>query len=90
MITVWKYKLELGGVVDMPVGARVLAVQTQEGAAYLWALVDTERPAEKRAFVTIGTGQDAAAAADGSYVGTYQVPERGSVFHVFEVTPGQR
>jgi hypothetical protein len=85
MITIWKHKIELNGVVEMPKGARILAVQPQDGVAYLWTLVDSEMPTEKRAFVSLGTGQDASAAADGTYVGTYQLPDRGSVFHVFEL-----
>lgn len=84
MKTVHKFPLWADAArVQMPAGARVLAVQIQNGVPCLWAEVDTEQQLETRIFRTVGTGHEL---GDGLvYVGTYQMPPL--VFHVFEVLP---
>ena len=85
----WKiYKYPIGtkdsqGVM-MPVGAEILTVQVQNGTPCLWALVDIEKPVVMRHIHTYGTGHDVEP-ADYDYIGTYQVPSNGFVFHVLEM-----
>lgn len=85
---VWKYpfKTRDGFALDMPRGAEVLAVQTQNDVPCLWALVDPTAEKEPRWFRIYGTGH----AIDGDgrkYLGTYQLSSGALVFHVFEVLP---
>ena len=42
MKTIWKFQFENKGMfgLDMPKGAEILTVQTQEGIPCIWALVD--------------------------------------------------
>ena len=83
---IWKWELEVTDrqTITLPVGARILAVQSQHNAPCLWALVDPAATKEPRTFATQGTGQtvkdDCAA-----YIGTYQLNGGSLVFHVFEV-----
>ena len=76
--------------IDMPVGAQILALQVKDDTPCLWALVDPNRPKEKRTFLMVGTGHSAASVAgpDCTYVGTFQMrdaPEDDwTVWHLFE------
>lgn len=84
---IFKYEL---GVTDeqgfyLPVGAKVLSVQTQNGIPCMWVLVDETAPTEHRTFLTVGTGQPAPDdLGRRPYCGTYQLHGGALVFHVFE------
>lgn len=66
----------------LPVGARILSIQTQDdGEPYLWALVDPYAPAKEVSFETYGTGWDVPD-DPGTYIGTYQEVDT-YVWHVF-------
>jgi len=81
---VWKFSLPATGTfeLEMPVGARVLAVQTQNHSPFMWALVDPDAPKEQRRFRIVGTGHPA---HDEPYLGTFQLQGGSFVFHLFEV-----
>jgi len=84
MKTVWKYVIP---VVDrvaftMPAGAEILTIQTQQGIATAWVLVDPTQPSETRVLLVRGTGQPCEGV--GRYVGTFQIADGELVFHVFE------
>lgn len=68
--------------VEMPAGAKLLSIQTQNGRGCLWAEVEMTAPIRKRAFMIVGTGHEIPALC-GGYVGTYQVGH--FVWHVYEV-----
>lgn len=76
MITVWKYKLRIGGPpIEMPRRARLLHVApAPEGdpagpyTLALWALVDTEAQKVMRSIRVFATGE---AVADGFHAGHY-------------------
>lgn len=82
---VWKFPVPLvdGFTLDMPSGAKLLAVQTQNGGAWLWALVDPAQPKEVHQFHLRGTGHPI---QDPSwvYVATFQMRNGNLVFHLFE------
>jgi hypothetical protein len=86
---VWKYSIGPDGddgtfTLEMPYGARVLAVQPQGFGVSLWALVNVEAQPQQRHFRIIATG----APFDDrnlEYVGTFQVHGGKLVFHLFEV-----
>lgn len=84
MTTVWKYPLKPGRTVhNMPQGAKVLTVQTQNGEPSLWALVEPQMPHERRFFDVYGTGHSMPS-DPGRYVATFQMDYGALVWHVFE------
>lgn len=90
MLTVYKYPLILDDWqdIDLPVGARSLAVQMQHGVPQLWALVDPAAPLVPRRFRIAGTGHPINLGADGTrldYIGTFQLQAGALVFHLFEL-----
>lgn len=87
IMRIFKWTLQLTDLQELqiPRGARVLSVQTQNDIPRLWALVDEREPLEKRCFATYGTGNPIPAESDFSrFVGTYQCSDGAFVFHVFE------
>jgi hypothetical protein len=87
---IYKYPLQVTDVqiLQLPKGARVLAVQCQHDAPQLWALVNEKQPPEPRVFVTYGTGNPIPdTAAQERYTCTYQMRGGALVFHVFERLP---
>ncbi len=67
----------------MPVGAKVLSVQVQNGSPQLWAMVDTSEPlSEIRSFRVIGTGHPIDS-DPGVYIGTFQIHGGELVLHLF-------
>jgi hypothetical protein len=82
MKRIYKYELKDGRGVEMPIGAKVLTIQTQNGLPYIWALVDTDAECDFRYFTIVGTGHDFPNADDFNYISTIQdVP---FVWHIFE------
>ena len=83
---IWKWTLHIEDLQsrEMPVGAKLLTVQVQDGMPQLWALVDEEAAIETRTFATYGTGNPMPDGDPGAYVGTYQISGGALVFHVFE------
>ena len=86
METIWKFRFDIVSPLrlSMPRGARILAVQDQDGAACMWAIVDPEEELESRYFEIYGTGQPMHrdVEADRFYVATFQQPPY--VWHIFE------
>jgi hypothetical protein len=88
MNAIWKYSLEDAGrqQIEMPEGARIISVQVQHGIPCLWAIVDPGKPAVRRTFHIIGTGNPFNAAPL-AYVGSFQLLNGKFVGHVFEELP---
>ncbi len=88
--TIWKWEIPLSRdfTLEMPVGAEILSVQTQNlgprgEEGMVWARVDPQASTAARRFrlaVTGGRCPDG-----GSYVGTYQLSAGEFVGHLFEV-----
>lgn len=87
MNRIFKYRLEVADEqeIELPSGARILTVQTQQGTPCLWAIVDDEDVASKRRIRVVGTGHPIRNISNLSYVGTFQLMSGNLVFHVFEV-----
>ena len=87
-MTIWKYEFETKGLVniEMPIGAEILTVQTQQEKPCMWALVDPEAKKKQRCFEVIGTGLPIYGGSDikRTHIGTYQLHGGSLVFHVFE------
>lgn len=90
MTTIWKFPLiNPGGSewVRMPKGAKILCVQVQNNAPYLWAEVHANAEPEERLFSVVGTGWAMTERAEDKrqYVGTFQIHGGELVFHVYEL-----
>jgi len=86
MKTIWKFPLEPRNhsAIEMPKGARIIAVQTQQDEVCLWALLDSEEKGKKiRKFAIFGTGHHIADLEGKKYIGTVQ-QSSGLVWHIFE------
>ena len=84
MQTIYKYPLSPHIGVDLPVGAEILTVQMQHGAAWLWAKIDTDQhKTENRKIRCYGTGHKMNG-VPAKYIGTFQIDNGALVFHVFE------
>lgn len=84
--TIWKFTLPLKNevVLDMPLGARILSVQEQDGEVRLWAIVVPKAATERRHFRIFGTGHPVDHAERLAYLGTVQDAAFRVVWHVFE------
>lgn len=87
MKTIWKWTLAVADaqVVELPVGAEILAVQMQGGLPQVWALCDPDAPKRPRHIVMFGTGHSAPD-QPGRHIGTFQTNGGAYVWHAFEVT----
>jgi len=58
MKTIYKYVLPFMEIVhiDLPKGAEVIRCDGIEGFIYIWCVIDTEAPLEKRTFYLFKTG----------------------------------
>lgn len=84
MRTIWKWKLEDPvSILEMPLNAEIIAVNSHFGEPQLWAIVLTEYELVKRKFVTFDTGHEIPSNV-GPYIGTIQSNVGSLNFHVFE------
>ncbi len=85
---IWKFTLEpgTGQKIEMPDGAEILTVQTQNEQAHLWAQVDPRAAKCLRTFEVFGTGHSIHydMGVERKYIGTFQLGGGALVFHVFE------
>lgn len=85
---IWKFELTPdNNLYEMPKGAKILCVQTQNEKPMVWALVDPDAEKEKRELIIIPTGAELFSnmADNMLYIGTFQVGGGSLVFHVFEI-----
>jgi len=88
MKTIWKFPLGVADeqIIEMPRGAKVLAVQPQHDRVCVWAMVNPNAEKERRTFYIAGTGHLLPDESDRlRHVGTFQLHGGALVFHVFEV-----
>ncbi len=86
MKTIYKYQLEIedSQVVQMPLDAEILKVDTQKAHPCLWAMVETDHVLEDRIIQIRGTGHPAIGLTKEDYLGTFIMLGGDLVFHVFE------
>ena len=93
MKTIWKYPFKIDNrfSLDMPKGAEILHVQSQNMAPHLWAMVDTEAGTIKRWFRIYGTGVEIVGKiewvddeAEIRHVGTFPMAGSQLIWHLFE------
>lgn len=89
-LTIWKFPVAIADSFEIvaPPMVKVLSVQVQGGAPFMWAIV---RPGEREVrhrFHVRGTGQPLTG-EENELVGTFQMHGGALVFHLFmEVTRG--
>lgn len=89
MKRIFKYEIYYspGGTFNttLPKGARILSVGVQAGVPVIWALVDTDAPAEPVQFLTLWTGKDASVLKDtDEFIGTFT--QKGLVYHLWKIS----
>lgn len=89
MKTIYKYNVPERGTIDMPAGAVLLSVGTQDDGrvVVLWALLDPTAPTVPVAFWAEWTGAPHQAPDDATFLGTIQTGDL--VWHVFYKTPSK-
>jgi len=83
---IFKYELKDVGIqeIQLPEGAEILCIQTQNDIPFIWAVVYTNVTFTKRFFEIYATGQSFDGNTDRKYIGTYQIKNGAYVFHCFE------
>ena len=91
MKAVWKFPLRVASLqkISMPKNSTLLTVQMEvvqmRGQHLcLWALIDSDKEVEDRFIAIADTGAQVPENTI-RYIGTFQIPEREFVGHVFEV-----
>jgi len=83
---IYKYTLSITDeqTVELPLGAKILSIQTQGEMPQLWALVnDLQERKQSRRIRICGTGHQIPD-SPGEYLGTFQMHDGSLVFHAFE------
>jgi hypothetical protein len=88
MLRVYKYVVPTNSHFDMelPMGAKILAVDEQHGHYCMWALVDPDAETEIRYFRFAGTGHPIT--EDPSrlvHISTFKVDGGVLIWHIFEI-----
>lgn len=85
MRVIYKYEVTTEPDMQLPVGAKILTVGTQDLRVYLWAIVNPQANTETRRISYIGTGHTFSEEnRRPEYIGTVHLPEVGLVWHIFE------
>lgn len=88
MKTIWKYPVVIDDIIELeiPRGAKFLTIQTQHGNPCIWCIVDPLAPKDKKKFRIYGTGHKIMDETNEyGYLGTFQISNGDSVFHLFEI-----
>lgn len=85
---IWKYEIpvEDSFVLELPQGAKILHIDEQKSAMFLWALIDSNIvETETQKFKWFGTGQPIDNVDSMSYIGSAVCNGGIFVWHLFEV-----
>ena len=85
-MVVYKYPIKIDDIVELelPAGAEILHVESQNDNLFLWALVDPEKPTLHRRIRIAGTGHTIKENII-RYINTFTLYEKALWFHVFEI-----
>ena len=83
MKNIYKYPVDLGEFeLELPKDYKILKVQMQGDAPFLWAEVNPESEVEKVKFFVRGTGHEFET-VDQIYIGTFKMAGGGLIWHLF-------
>lgn len=85
---IYKYEISPFGetMVKVPRGSKVLSVQTQRDAPFLWIAHSNNKDLVERYFCAYPTGESPGVSPIMTYIGTYQWQDGNLVAHLFEIT----
>lgn len=85
MKQIWKYEMTAfdDHFIEMPIGAKFLSIQTQDGKPVMWFLVNPAISKEFRRFRVVGTGHELNLHSSDEYLGTFQIG--AFVGHLFKL-----
>jgi hypothetical protein len=83
--TIWKYPFPVmdNFEIEMPITAKVVSVQIQQGQPCMWAIVNARLTTKMRKFKVVGTGHGFELMPDDTFIGTFQMGD--FVGHLFEM-----
>lgn len=86
---IWKFKVIPSGKnvdIEMPRGAEILSMHTQDEQPCIWALVNPDAKIETRRFEVYGTGHDIHydMGVERNFIGTCLIHGGLLVLHIFE------
>ncbi len=84
---IYKYPIPLVDdfKIAMPLGAKILSFQEQQGQMMIWAAVCPNSSLEDRIFKLVGTGEEIDMGPVKKHIGTVQQLKGSLVWHLFEV-----
>lgn len=83
---IYKYHIRPGSIkIKMPIGSKILSIQTQFNEPEMWVLVNQNNKECEREFVVFATGQEIDE-NNIEYIGTFQIDNGSLIFHLFEKT----
>lgn len=85
--TIYKYSLPITDNfrLFLPLDPKILSAQVQNGLPCMWVQLDLSKAKAFRSFHLMGTGHPMPPPeALGPFDGSFQLPEQGLVFHLFE------
>ena len=86
MKTTWKFELTPGICEKkIPVGAKILHLNEQNGNVCIWALINPYADKEYRKFLTVGTGVEIPVECENNYIGTSHTFNGKNVTHTYEM-----
>jgi hypothetical protein len=89
MLCVYKYAVpgyHQPFTLDLPKGAQILSVRLQHNLPQIWALVDLDKPVERRYFIVVETGEPLALPVSWvKFLGTLLLEGGHYVLHLFEI-----
>ncbi len=85
MNSIYKFPLNINASIeiDMPAGAQILTIETQNNEPQMWALVETLEDPEIRFFKVVSTGDPIDCEGELVYLGSFIIDD-GLIRHVFE------
>lgn len=86
MYAIWKFPLqaEPDQTIEMPYGAKIIAVQSQNDVPHIWAECSVGSKMVTRRFRVIATGEEVDSFM-GTYLGTVQIHAGMFIFHIYEL-----
>ena len=84
---VYKYAIEIKDTqqITLPMNSQILCVQIQYGLPYIWVLQDLAYKIHPVTLELIGTGYHIDGSVRRKYIGTFQMQEGRTVFHLFQI-----
>lgn len=91
--TIWKFPVAVEDEfeIEMPAGSIPLSVDLTQAGPMVWAAVNSRsEETEQHRFILRGTGQPFPLLLHYRFIGTFQIPWLGLVYHLFDGGPAPK